>query len=183
MSAPRILAVAGSLRTGSYNRKLLALLVEQARAQGAEVDVVDLKVLALPVYDGDIEAQGLPPAVVELRERISKAQGLLIASPEYNESIPGGFKNAIDWASRPPGNVFRGKWAALSGASPGMFGTVRMQPHLRQSLTHLGVTVLPEQFLVAHAHEAFTEEGRLKDETRLKSLSGLVSALMARIKS
>jgi chromate reductase len=182
MTAPRILAVAGSLRAGSYNRKLLALLVEQARAQGAEVDVVDLKALALPVYDGDIEAQGLPPAAVDLRERISKAQGLLISSPEYNASIPGGLKNAIDWASRPSTSIFKGKWAALSGASPGMFGTVRMQPHLRQSLTHLGVNLLPDQFLVSHANEAFTEEGRLKDESRLKSLEGLVSALIARIK-
>jgi chromate reductase len=183
MSAPRILAIAGSLRAGSYNRKLLALLVEQARAQGAEVDVVDLKVLALPVYDGDVEDQGFPPGVVELRERIGQAQGLLIASPEYNSSIPGGLKNAIDWASRPPGNVFRGKWAALSGASSGMFGTVRMQPHLRQSLSHLGVTVLPDQFLVSLDEEAFTEEGRLKDESRLKSLRGLVAALIAQLKS
>jgi chromate reductase len=79
--------------------------------------------------------------------------------------------------------VFRGKWAALSGASPGAFGTVRMQPHLRQVLSHLGVNVLPDQFLVTHADEAFTEAGRLKDETRLKSLEGLVAALIARIKS
>jgi chromate reductase len=183
MSAPRILAIAGSLRAGSHNRKLLALLVEQARAQGAEVDVVDLKVLALPVYDGDLEDQGFPPAALELKERITQAQGLLIASPEYNSSIPGGLKNAIDWASRPPVNVFRGKWAALSGASPSMFGTVRMQPHLRQVLSTLGVTVLPDQFLVSQADQAFTEEGRLKDESRLKSLNGLVAALIAQLKS
>ncbi|KFE69025.1 NADPH-dependent FMN reductase [Hyalangium minutum] len=181
MSAPRIIAISGSLRTGSFNRKLLALLVEQARAKGAEVDVVDLKVLVLPIYDGDIEAQGLPPPAVELRERISKAQGLLISSPEYNASIPGSLKNAIDWASRGGPNVFKGKWAALAGASPGMFGTVRMQAHLRQSLTHLGMNLLPDQFLVSHADQAFTEEGRLKDESRLKSLEGLVTGLIARI--
>lgn len=181
MSAPHIVAIAGSLRAGSYNRKLLALLVEQARAKGAEVDVVDLKALALPVYDGDLEAQGFPPAAAELRERLGKAQGLLIASPEYNASIPGGLKNAIDWASRGKPDVLKGKWAALAGASPGMFGTVRMQPHLRQSLTHVGMNLLPEHFLVNHANEAFTEEGRLKDESRLKNLEGLVAGLIARI--
>ncbi len=183
MTAPRILAICGSLRLGSFNRKLLALGVAQARALGAEVDVVDLKAQQLPVYDGDLEDAGLPPSVVDLRERASRAQGLLIASPEYNSSIPGGLKNAIDWISRPPGRIFRGKWAALTGASPGGFGTVRMQPHLRQVFSTLGVMVLPDQVLISRAEEAFTPEGNLKEEAKRKELDALVATLVAHLKA
>src|SRR4051812_13920526 len=121
-ASPIIIAVAGSMRTGSYNRKLLQIAIRATEQAGANVDLVDLRDLAFPLYDGDIEEkQGLPASVVAFKERIARAQGLLIASPEYNSSIPGPFKNAIDWASRPPGNVFKDKTAALMGASPGGF--------------------------------------------------------------
>lgn len=182
MAGPRLFAVSGSLRTGGFNRKLLALAVAHARSLGAEVDVVDLKVLGLPVYDGDVEAAGLPPSVVELRERLGMAQGLLICSAEYNSSIPGGLKNAIDWASRPPGRLFTDKWAAMLGATPGPFGTARMQPHLRQVLSSVGALVLPTQVHLPRAAEAFTAEGTLKDEARQKEVETLVGALVSRLK-
>ncbi|MCY1000794.1 NAD(P)H-dependent oxidoreductase [Myxococcus sp. MISCRS1] len=182
MSAPRILAIAGSLRTGGFNQKLLALAVEKARALGADVDVVDLKTLGVPFYDGDVEAQGLPPSVVALRERVAKAQGILLSSPEYNSSIPGGLKNAIDWASRAPGRLFQGKWTAIMGASPGNFGTARMQPHLRQVMSSVGALVLPTQVHLARAAEAFTPEGRFKDDARQQEVEALVTELVQRVK-
>jgi chromate reductase len=182
MGAPRILAVSGSLRTAGFNRKLVDLAALHARSLGAEVDVVDLKALNLPLYDGDVEAAGLPAPVTELRERLGRAQGLLISSPEYNSSIPGGLKNAIDWASRPPGRLFHEKWAAMMGATPGVFGTARMQPHLRQVLSSVGAHVLPGQFHLPKAGEAFTPEGKLKEDARQKEVETLVAALVSRLK-
>lgn len=182
MAGPHILAVSGSLRTGAFNRKLLEVAVQHARSLGAEVDVVDLKALNLPFYDGDVEAAGLPASVTELRERLGKAQGLLISSPEYNSSIPGGLKNAIDWASRPPGRLFQEKWVAMMGATPGVFGTSRMQPHLRQVLSSTGAHVLPAQVHLPKAMEAFTPEGKLKEDARQKEVETLVAALVSRLK-
>src|SRR5260221_646228 len=101
MAQPKILAFAGSLRKDSYNKKLIKIAAEGARAAGAEVTVIDLKEFPLPVYDGDLEtAEGLPANAKKLKEMFLKHQGLLIASPEYNSSIPGGLKNMIDWVSR-----------------------------------------------------------------------------------
>ncbi|QSQ12890.1 NADPH-dependent FMN reductase [Myxococcus landrumensis] len=182
MTAPRILAISGTLRTDGFNRHLLAAGVAKARELGADVDVLDLKLLNLPIYDGDVEAQGLPASVVELRERVAQAQGFLISSPEYNSSIPGGLKNAIDWASRAPGKRFQGKWAAIMGATPGPFGTARMQPHLRQVLSSTGALVLPTQMHVARASEAFSPEGALKDPARQREVDALVAELVARVK-
>jgi len=182
MSGPRILAVSGSLRTGGFNRLLVDLAVKKARELGAQVDVLDLKAQGLPLYDADVEAAGLPPSVVDLRERVGNAQAFIISSPEYNSSIPGGLKNAIDWASRPPGRRFQGKWAAVMGASPGPFGTARMQPHLRQVMLAVGAMVLPTQFHLARAGEAFTPEGALKDEARQQDVEALVTELVDRMK-
>lgn len=183
MGTPRILALCGSLRTGAFNMKLLELAAAEARAQGAEVDVVEPKSLGqLPFYDGDVEAQGVPAPVKELRNRLAAANGLLIASPEYNSSIPGGLKNAIDWLSRPPERLFQEKWAAMMGATPGIFGTARMQPHLRQVLASVGVQVLPAQVHVPRSMEAFTPEGKFKDEARNKEVVALVTALVSKLK-
>jgi chromate reductase len=182
MTAPRILALCGSLRTGSVNLKLLSIAAEEARKLGAEVDLVDLKTLVLPLYDGDVEAQGVPAPVAQLRERMGKAQGLLIASPEYNSSIPGALKNALDWVSRPPERLFQDKWAAMMGAAPGVFGTARMQPHLRQVLSSVGMHVLPAQVHLPRMMEAFTAEGRLKEEARHKEVVALVTTLVSKLK-
>src|SRR5438105_5025737 len=125
MSQPKIVAFAGSLRTGSFNKKLLAIAADAARAAGAEVTVVDLRELALPVFDQDLEdASGLPDGARKFKALLRASDGFLIASPEYNSSVTAALKNAIDWASRaetddePPLAAFRGKAAALFAASP-----------------------------------------------------------------
>jgi chromate reductase len=178
-ASPVVLAVAGSMRAGSYNRKLLRVAVRTTEEAGADVDLVDLRELGLPLYDGDIEEKyGLPASVAAFKERIARARGLLIASPEYNSSVPGTFKNAIDWASRPPGNVFKDKIAALMGASPGGFGAVRSLIHLRQVLTTLGVWLVPVQVTVARAHEAFDASGALKDPKINQQISELTQQLV-----
>jgi chromate reductase, NAD(P)H dehydrogenase (quinone) len=182
MDKPRILALAGSFRRGSFNRKLLACAIKELEAHGAEVDIVDLKALAIPVYDGDDEAAtGIPKPAQELRERIQRAHGIFIASPEYNHSIPGGLKNVIDWVSRPPKQPLRGKVGAICGASSGHFGTVRMQPHLRQTLTALGVWLSPTSMMLPKAEQAFDEEGKLKDPGQQKELAGVVEALLVAV--
>lgn len=175
----RILAVAGGLRKDSFNRKLLALAVREAVRASADVDVVDLKALALPVYDGDLEAEAFPPAATELRERIGRAKGVLVVTPEYNHSIPGGLKNAIDWASRPPGSSpFRDKPALVMGATPGPGGTLYAQNHLREVLTALGAWLLPGFFSLSGAGDAFDERGELKDERKRGHLAKLVPQLV-----
>lgn len=175
----RLLALAGSMREASVNRKLLAVAVQSAEAHGASVDGADLRELALPLYDGDLEAtQGVPEPVVRFKARIAAADGLLIASPEYNNSIPGVLKNAIDWASRGPDKVFPGKCAALFGASPGMYGAVRALPHLQQVMAALGVWVVPGLVTLPGAGGAFDDSGALTNETTQQALDGAVTRLI-----
>ncbi|MBI1951200.1 MAG: NAD(P)H-dependent oxidoreductase [Acidobacteria bacterium] len=159
----KILAFAGALRAGSYNRKLLAVAVESLQGQ-AELDLLDLREITMPLYDGDLEArEGLPEGALRFKGRIAAADALLISTPEYNHSIPGTLKNAIDWASRPPDNPFSGKVVQLMGASPGQFGAVRGVLAVRQVLTALNAVVLPSTVQIARADGAFDESGRLKD--------------------
>ncbi len=181
---PKILAFAGSTRSGSYNKKLIALGASAARGAGAEVTVVDLRDLALPLYDGDFEdSQGLPAGAKQFKKLLMEHQGLFISSPEYNSSISGVLKNAIDWASRaeaddePPLAVFRGKIAALMAASPGQLGGLRGLVHLRAILGNIGVVVLPDQVTVSAASSAFDDAGALKDEGKRKQVEGLASGL------
>ncbi|HXF48516.1 MAG TPA: NADPH-dependent FMN reductase [Verrucomicrobiae bacterium] len=176
MEPIKIFAVAGALRAGSYNRKLLAAAVHKIK--DAVVDIGDLKEFDIPPYDGDLEAKGLPAGVVKLKERIAAADGLLIATPEYNWSIPGTFKNAIDWASRPPSNPFRGKTALITAASNGHFGGTRSVLHLRQVLVTLGVLAISEQVTVPYADKAFDDAGNLIDPKLNASLQKGVDALI-----
>ena len=168
--AVKILAFAGSLRKDSYNKKLAKIAAEGARSAGAEVTLIDLKEFPLPVYDGDLEAaEGLPVNARKLKELFLKNQGLLIASPEYNSSIPGGLKNMIDWVSRTASKeepllaCFDKKVAALMSASPGGLGGLRALVPLRAMLGNIGVLVIPSQIAVSRAHEAFDASGALKD--------------------
>ncbi len=155
----RIVAISGSLRSGSLNRKALQIAERFAEEAGAEVQEIDLRDYSLPIYDGDIEAQGLPQPVLELKSIIGQADMLLIATPEYNYSVPAGLKNMIDWVTR-GGNSVAGKVAAVFGVSNGLFGTIRMQPHLRQILGALDVFILPQpQVLIRSGREAFTADG------------------------
>lgn len=175
----RIAAIAGSYRTGSYNRTLLAIGVAAAEALGAEVDLIDLRGLALPVYDADLEADpGPPDGAIELKRRLGAAKGILIASPEYNGSIPGGLKNAIDWASRPPDVPFGGAVAAIMGASPSGLGAVRGLAHLRQSLTTMDVWVVPSQVTIPAAHKAFAADGSFVDPRAHAQVVALVGRLV-----
>ena len=172
-----ILGIAGSLRRGSYNRRLLEAARELA-PPGVEVEIFDLA--PVPFYDGDVEAAGDPPAVRELKARIRAADALLIATPEYNGTVPGVLQNAIDWASRPRGaSALDGKPVAILGASPGGGGTVRAQRILRQVLTNARAAVLPAPELhVARVGERLGEDGILRDERLGEELAGLLAALV-----
>ena len=181
--APRILALAGSLRAGSYNRRLLGVAADGARAAGAVVTAIDLRDFPLPVYDADLEsASGLPTAVLALKELFRAADGLLVASPEYNSAISGTLKNLFDWVSRPaPGEkplaCFKGKVAALCAASPGALGGIRGLASVRLILGNLGVVLLPDQVALPKAAEAFDAEGNVVDPARRSSLMELGAAL------
>jgi chromate reductase, NAD(P)H dehydrogenase (quinone) len=175
---PRILAFAGSLRKSSLNRRLLRYASDGARAAGALVEELPPEFLQLPLYNGDLEGNGRYPADVETwRAQIREADGLLIASPEYNHGVSGVLKNAIDWGSRPP-NVFGGKVAASFGTTTGVYGSARSQMSLRLILTPLGVWVVPKTVLIPHANHAFDETGELK-EPKLRDELAAVGRILA----
>ena len=170
----RVLGISGSLRRSSFNTALLESAA-QLLPPGMTLEIFDLS--ALPMYNQDDE-KPFPPEVVDFRRRLEQADALLIASPEYNASITGALKNAIDWASRPPNQPLNGKPVAIMGASTGNFGTLRAQLHLRQILTHVGALTLPKpEVLVARAGQAFTPDGDLIDETARGFLRDLLVAL------
>ncbi len=171
--ADRIVAFAGSLRRGSYNAALIRAAQELAPA-GMTIQRIEIG--ELPFYNADVEANGDPPAVVTFKAALSDADGILIATPEYNDGIPAVLGNALDWGSRLPGrSPLTGKPVALMGASPGQVGTARAQLHLRQILSHIQARVLPPpELLVARAHERFDAGLRLKDESTRKVLAGLL---------
>jgi len=181
-TAPKILAFAGSTREASFNKKLVKVALAGAAAAGAEVTYLDLRDLALPMFDEDIEKQGLPAGAKRLKEMMRAHQGLLISSPEYNSSISGVLKNAIDWASRPePGQpslaCFNNKVAGLMATSPGALGGMRGLVHLRSILGNINVIVLPGQITVGKASEAFDEAGNLKDEKQRATTQAIGAAV------
>lgn len=183
MTAPRLLAFAGSSRRDSLNKKLVRHAAEVAREAGAEVTFADLGEYALPIYDGDLEAEGTPESAIRWKELMKAHDGFLVASPEYNSSYSGLLKNAIDWASRPkqgeaPLAAFAGKTAGLFAASPGALGGIRMLPQLRNLLMNLRVIVVPEQFGLGHADKAFDEQGALQDEKNRQAVKNVVDALV-----
>jgi chromate reductase len=176
---PRILAFASSTRRESFNKKLVAIAAQGARQAGAEVTLIDLKDFPLPLFDQDLEAeQGMPENGKNLKKLFIDHDGLLIASPEHNSSLPAVLKNAIDWVSRPASGepslvAFRGKVATLMSASPGALGGLRGLVHVRSILGNIGVIVLPDQIAVAKAHEAFQPDGALVDPKRQAGVGGL----------
>ncbi len=186
MSTPKILAFAGSTRTASYNKQLVRTAADAARAAGAEVTVIDLRDLPLPLFDEDFESEhGLPENAKKLKTLFRDHDAFLIASPEYNSSITAVLKNAIDWASRgetddePALSAYRGKTAALLSASPGALGGLRGLVHLRAILGNIGVIVLPDQVALSKAHEAFDAAGKLKDERPAKQVTALAQNLVS----
>jgi chromate reductase, NAD(P)H dehydrogenase (quinone) len=184
-STPKILAFAGSLRAGSFNKRLVRIAAAGAESAGAEVTYLDLRDYQLPLYDGDLEAaHGLPENARKLKDLMIANDGFLISAPEYNSSITAVLKNTIDWTSRPePGEpalvCYTGKFAALMSASPGALGGLRGLVHVRSILENIGTMVLPGQVAVSRAHEAFGDNGELKDAAQEERIRGLGVTLTA----
>lgn len=186
MANPRILLLAGSLRTGSFNRKL-ADLAEAALAEaGGDVDHITLKDYPLPIYDADLEAEdGVPENARALHRKFRTSHGIMIVSPEYNAGTPPILKNAIDWISREREHggmaaAFEVPVFALASASPGRFGGYRGLMALRQSLVlQLMATVIPQQTAITFAGDAFDEDGGLKDPRSAGSLRKQAEKLVA----
>lgn len=177
MSNPlRVFGMAGSLRKGSFNRSLLRA-AQQLAPEGMRID--SFEALAdIPPFNQDLEKTP-PPAVVELKRQIREADAVLLVTPEYNYSVPGVLKNAIDWASRPYGDsAWTGKPAAIMGASGGILGSARAQYHLRQMFVFLNMyTVNQPEVMVAQANQRFDEKGNLTDETAKKLIRQLLEEL------
>jgi len=189
-SQPTIIAFSGSSRRGSFNKKALEIAVQGARDDGAKVTVVDLRDFEMPIYDGDLETEkGLPDGAKKLKALVLQHNGFLIASPEYNSSLPPLLKNAIDWISRPsPGvtqsAVYSGKVAAIVTASPGVLGGFSASIHLRGVLNRLGVQVLANQVQIPKANDVFGSEGGIKDsssENNLKNLGAELSKMIRKL--
>lgn len=178
-NAPKIIAFAGSTREASFNKRLVKIAADGARAAGADVTLIHLRDFPLPLYDGDLEAnEGLPENAQKLKALFLENQGLLISSPEYNSGMSAVLKNTIDWVSRSaPGEgglaAYRDKVAGLIAASPGRLGGIRGLAHLRQILSNVGVLVLPQQQAVGAAGQAFDDAGELADselQTRVSDI-------------
>jgi chromate reductase, NAD(P)H dehydrogenase (quinone) len=173
-----LIGISGSLRHHSYNTALLRAAVELAPA---ELRIEAVTLAGIPLYDGDVEAEGMPAAVSALKERIAAAQGLLFVTPEYNQSIPGVFKNAIDWLSRPGADiarVFGDKPVGIIGATPGPAGTRLSQTAWLPVCRALGVHPwLGKQLYVAGAGQVFDAEGKLTDPKIQKLLGEYLQGL------
>src|SRR5216684_4949416 len=171
-----VLGICGSLRAGSYNKSALRTAVE-LKPPGMTIEIADIG--AFPLYNEDVRAQGFPPPVETFRQQIAAADALLFVTPEYNYSMPGVLKNAIDWASRPPDQPFAGKPVAIMGAAAGMAGSARAQYDLRRSCVFLDMHPLnkPEVF-IGQAQTKFDAEGRLQDEVAKNLIRDLMAALV-----
>jgi chromate reductase, NAD(P)H dehydrogenase (quinone) len=178
MSEVKILGIAGSLRKGSYNRALLRI-AQQLLPPGATMETFDL--VGIPPFNEDDE-KNVPRIVTDFKAAIRRADAILFATPEYNYSIPGVLKNAIDWASRPYGDsAWMGKTAGIMGASMGRMGTARAQYHLRQVFVYLEVDAINQpEVMVANASNTFDEKGNLTHEGSREAIRGLLEALVAR---
>jgi chromate reductase, NAD(P)H dehydrogenase (quinone) len=172
-----VLAFAGSLRKGSYNRMALKSAME---LKPAGMDIEDFDIAPIPIYNEDVREKGFPAVVETFREKIRKADALLMVTPEYNYSMSGVLKNAIDWASRPPDQPFNDKPIAIMGASGSLLGTVRAQNHLRQTCVYLNMhPVNKPEVMIARAQDKFDASGQLIDETTRKLITELLANLAA----
>lgn len=186
MKHPRLLAFSGSLRAASYNQKLVTIAANAAREAGADVTLISLRDFRMPLFDEDLEtAEGMPAAAQKLKALFASHDGLIIASPEYNSTITGALKNAIDWVSRTtapdekPLLVLSGKTAAILSASPGGYGGARSLAQLRPFLENIHIKVLADQVSIPQAHEAFTDDGLLVDPEKAAAVRELGSKLVA----
>ncbi len=185
----KILAFAGSLRRKSFNKRVLQTAIKGAQNAGAEVTLVDLRDYPMPLFNSDDEAAfGIDENALRFQGLLTEHDGFLITSPEYNGSLSGALKNAIDWASRPSdkyqrSDVFQGKFAAIMTASPGSFGGVRVLSHMRDVLTSIGVYVLPTEIAVSFSGEKFSGDGEEMTDERTKGvLENLGAALVGMLR-
>lgn len=175
----RVLVFGAALRAGSVNARLAALMARLIADTGAAVDLAQMRDFDMPPYDADVEADsGLPPGAVRLRDRIARCDAFVISSPEYNGSLPGTLKNAIDWVSRAQPQPFKDKHALLASASPSLAGGNRGLWTLRIPFEHLGTRVYPDMFSLAQAHQGFTADGLLTDSVLQQRLSDTVDAFL-----
>lgn len=175
----KLLAFAASLRRESLNRKLIKLAVDLVREAKIEVDLADFHDFDMPLYDADLQvSSGFPKGAQEMARRIQAADGLMIASPEYNYSIPGTLKNAIDWVSRMKPMPLLGKHGFLMAASSSLVGGIRGLWALRVPLEGLGVFLHPSMFALAQANQALDEQGKLKDPEIQDRLKKMVSGYL-----
>jgi chromate reductase, NAD(P)H dehydrogenase (quinone) len=175
-----ILGIAGSLRKQSYNKAALRAAQELV-PEGAKIEIFDLA--GIPVYNQD-EEKSPPQKVIDFKARIRAADAILLATPEYNYSVPGALKNAIDWASRPYGDsAWNGKPVALMGASVGLFGSARAQYHLRQSFIFLNMdAVLQPEVAIGNAAQRFDEQGVLTDDKAKELIGQLLKNLVQKVR-
>jgi chromate reductase, NAD(P)H dehydrogenase (quinone) len=185
MSALKILVIPGSLRTGSLNAKLAAIMAFELAQAGAEVTRISLSDFPLPIYDGDLQAKsGVPKQAVNLKRMMSAHHGVLIVTPEYNSSVPALLKNAIDWVTRvhdpqeTRGQVFRERAFAIAAASESRLGGTRALAALRLILSACQATVIPSQLALSFAGEAYDDMDRLKHPADLEALRALVRQLI-----
>ncbi|MGD9723875.1 MAG: NADPH-dependent FMN reductase [Pirellulales bacterium] len=185
VTAPKILAFAGSARRASFNKQLVRIAANGALAAGGEVTLVDFRDYPLPLFDQDDEAErGMPEQALRFKELMLSHQGFLISAPEYNSSITPLLKNAIDWASRPVPNepslaCFTGKVAVLMSASPGALGGLRGLVHVRAILGNIGTLVLPATISIPKAMDAFAEDGSLRDSGKQAAVAQLGAELVS----
>jgi NAD(P)H-dependent FMN reductase len=160
----RYLVFSASLRAGSLNTRLAHLAGETITALGGEVDMASMRDFDAPSYDADLQSDGFPPGAEMFRDRIEQSDAFVVSSPEYNSSIPGLLKNAIDWVSRYRPQPFNERHGLLLSASPSMVGGNRGLWALRVPFEHLGARLYPDMFSLAQAHNAFTDDGRIANE-------------------
>ncbi|WP_043263290.1 NAD(P)H-dependent oxidoreductase [Streptomyces sp. CT34] len=180
----RLLVFGASLRAESANARLASLVARLIADTGATVDHATMRDFAMPMYDGDVEvAEGLPPGALALRERLERCDAFVISSPEYNGSVPGVLKNAIDWVSRVRPQPFKTKHAMLVSASPSLVGGNRGLWTLRVPLEHLGTRVYPDMFSLANCYSAFAEDGTLLDSGLHERLAETVTGFLGLVEA
>jgi NAD(P)H-dependent FMN reductase len=179
----KLFALSGSLRAGSFNGKLIRLAAAEAQRQGAEVTLGDFRALAPPLYDADLEAaSGFPPQAQALIGEIEQAEAMMIATPEYNYSVPGPLKNAFDWVSRVKPYRFKDKPVLLMGASSGGWGAVHGMDALRITLNYQGAAIHPDVFSVQNGKSAFDDQDRFADGAMNDKLAALVAVFLQSVR-
>jgi chromate reductase len=180
----RFLVFGAAMRADSANARLASLVARLISDTGATVDLAAMRDFDMPLYDGDMEArEGLPRGALALRDRLDRSDAFVISSPEYNASVPGVLKNAIDWVSRVRPQPFKTKHALLVSASPSLVGGNRGLWALRIPLEHLGTRVYPDMFSVANSYQAFTEDGTLADPGLQRRLTDTVAGFLSLVEA